>query len=174
MLKETILIRRTRVTAALLVGAVIPLGQSAVALASPSAGGDRIRGAGVSHPAGDDQRSLQVDAQSMNTAASGATGHLTFDHHSQVGLNHFTGTISCLRISAQKGTTTVTLSGRIDQDHTATGVPLADKPYAFTLLSTSAGSQSFSLPSFIPGPPCAGSNKRQVPVTQGGFQLGSS
>jgi hypothetical protein len=165
------LTRRTRISAVLLVGALIPLGQSAVALASPSSGPVGIRGAGVSHPTGDDRRSLEVDAKATGSAASGATGQLTFDHHSPVGLNHFTGSVSCLRTSTQNGTTTVTFSGHIQQGQTSSGAPLAGKPFAFTVLSTSAGSQSFSLPSFSPGPPCAGSDKRQVPVTQGSFHI---
>lgn len=167
-----------RAGAALLVGALIPLGQSTVALASPSAGPDRIRGAGVSQPADEDRRSLQVNAQNESTTSSEATGNLTFRHHSLGGLSHFTASVSCLRMSAANGTTTVTLSGRIDKGQTAAGKPLAGQGYAFTLLSTSTGAQRFSLPSFSPtetsSAPCVGSNNRQVPVTQGGFQLTSS
>jgi hypothetical protein len=158
-------------TTALLATALIPLGQSGVALASPASQPDRIRGAGVSHPAGDDRRSLEVDARADAATGSGATGQATFDHHSPVGLNHFTGAVNCLRTSIQNGTTTVTLSGQIEQGQTSSGATLTGKPFAFTVVSTSAGSQSFSLPSFSPGPPCAVSGKRQVPVTQGGFHI---
>jgi hypothetical protein len=175
--------RRSHAGAAFLIALLIPLAQPAAALASPSATGhpaesERVRGAGVSHPANDDRRSLQVDAQSRTEAPGEATGHVTFDHHSPAGLNHFTGTVSCLSVSGQAGATTVTLSGRIEEGHTAAGAPLAGKAYTFTLKSNSANSQSFSPPTFearqAPVAPCAGSNKKQVPVTQGGFEIGAS
>ncbi len=113
----------------------------------------------------------------MNAASTKASGHVTFNHHTPVGLSHFTGTVSCLSVSAQNGVTTVFLSGRVNQGETAAGAPPAGKGYAFTLKSTSAGAQTFSLPLLTEGQglgPCAGSDRKQVPVTQGGFQFRSS
>ena len=125
-----------------------PLILAGPTFASPTgahrAGGEQIQGAGVSHPARQDDRSLQVNAQTPDGGIMSASGHVSFAHHSPIGLSHFVGSVSGLQITtAGDGGAVVQISGVIGSGSTANGTSLADRSYAFTIVDQANTPQQF-------------------------------
>ena len=167
--------RRTSWTTAAVLTAAAPLILARPAFASPTGahrvGGEQIQGAGVSHPAGQDDRALKVNAQTPDVGISSASGHVSFTHHSPLGLNHFVGSVSCLQITtAGDGGAVVQLSGVIGSGSTANGTSLAGRNYAFSIVEQANKAQQFSLPRFGGATPCGG-GRALVPVTQAGYRI---